>query len=37
MLEILDNFVFSYDDIDHDYINSGIVTFFSDDIEDYRP
>ena len=33
MLEMLDNFLFSNDDIDHDYINSDIVTLFSDDIE----
>ena len=30
---MLDNFLFSNDDIDHDYINSDIFTLFSDDIE----
>ena len=32
MLEILVNFIFSNNDIDHDYIDSDIVTFFSDDM-----
>ena len=33
MLEILDNVVFSNDDIDLDYIDSDIITLFVDDMD----
>ena len=33
MLDIINNVVFPNDDIDLDYINSDVVTFFSDNID----